>query len=247
LIYSDKDVVKRIQKGDYPNIKKHLEKFRMFITSSNKPYGLHRPRQKKYFDSPRIIFKEMFANCEFVLDYKEHYVGMSFSVIIQKDVRYSLEYLLSILNSRLALYWFYKNAKHRGAGVDVGVQKLRMFPVNININEMSSPVIYQYVFVSCKNEITNFLYSLIDAMVYELYFTKEVKTADAEVLRYLTNLPELKDEGSDDKKIEVIEKVYKELSNPNHPVSIAMEKQKNVPEIRIIEGLPALSEVEKEK
>lgn len=39
------------------------------------------------------------------------------------------------------------------------------------------------------------------------------------------------------------EKVYKELSDPRHPVSVAMEKMKTVPEVRIIEGL-ALSKVE---
>jgi len=39
----------------------------------------------------------------------------------------------------------------------------------------------------------------------------------------------LKDYWSDDKKLEVIEKVYKELSDPKHPVSIAMARQKTMP------------------
>ncbi len=50
-------------------------------------------------------------------------------------------------------------------------------------------------------------------------------------------LPELKDDWSDEKKLKVIDKVYKELSDPAHLVSIAMEKMKTVPEVRIIEGL----------
>lgn len=37
--------------------------------------------------------------------------------------------------------------------------------------------------------------------------------------------------------IETIEKLHKKLSDPNHPVYLAMEKQKTIPEIRIIEGL----------
>ncbi len=37
--------------------------------------------------------------------------------------------------------------------------------------------------------------------------------------------------------MKAIDKVYKELSNPAHPAAIAMEKQKTVPEVRIIEGL----------
>lgn len=57
------------------------------------------------------------------------------------------------------------------------------------------------------------------------------------MLKHLTNLLELKDDWRDEKKLEVIEKVYIDLSHPKHPVSIAMEKQKIVPEVRIIEEL----------
>ena len=49
-------------------------------------------------------------------------------------------------------------------------------------------------------------------------------------------MPELKDNWSDKKKLETIEKVYQELSDEKHPVSVAMARQKTVPEVRIIEG-----------
>jgi hypothetical protein len=39
-------------------------------------------------------------------------------------------------------------------------------------------------------------------------------------------------------KLNNSEKVYQELSDSAHPVAIAMERQKTVPEVRIIEGLP---------
>jgi hypothetical protein len=74
-------------------------------------------------------------------------------------------------------------------------------------------------------------------MVYEIYFTKEINDADAEVLSRLTNLPELIDDWSDENKLKVINKVYEELSDPKHPVFIAMKRQKNVSEVRIVEGL----------
>jgi len=63
------------------------------------------------------------------------------------------------------------------------------------------------------------------------------KTMTPQTLTHLTNLPELKDDWSDEKKLSTTEKVYKELFDPAHPVSIAMEKMKTVPEVRIIEGL----------
>ena len=103
------------------------------------------------------------------------------------------------------------------------------------------------LFQKKQSQESSFFEALIDSMVYELYFPEEIKAADAEVLKHSSNLPELIDDWSNEKKLEVIEKVYKEISDPKHPVSIAMEKQKTVPEVRIIEGLPTLNEVEGEK
>ncbi|MBA4389658.1 MAG: hypothetical protein C0399_01810 [Syntrophus sp. (in: bacteria)] len=60
--------------------------------------------------------------------------------------------------------------------------------------------------------------------------------AHVNVLKHVTNLPELKDNWSDEQKLAAIEKVHKELSDPAHPVSIAMTKMQDIPEIRIIEG-----------
>jgi len=45
------------------------------------------------------------------------------------------------------------------------------------------------------------------------------------------------DDWSTEKKLAIIEKVYKELSDQKHPVSVAVERMKKVPEVRIIEGL----------
>jgi len=78
---------------------------------------------------------------------------------------------------------------------------------------------------------------LVDAIVYELYFPQEIKAAEAEVLKHLNNLPSLKDEWSDQKKLSNIDKVNKELCNPKHPVSIAMARQRTISEVKIIEGI----------
>jgi len=129
LIYSDKEVKQKISDGSYPNIKNHLDKMKKFITSSNKPYGLHRPRESKYFESPKLICKGMFLSPEFYYDEDKHYVGFSFSVIIQKDKNYHLKYLLGLLNSEFAKKWFNANGKKRGVGVDIGVLVFRKFPV----------------------------------------------------------------------------------------------------------------------
>ncbi|MBZ0202875.1 MAG: Eco57I restriction-modification methylase domain-containing protein, partial [Ignavibacteria bacterium] len=129
LIYSDKEAKEKISKGEYPNLRKHLDKFKSFITSSNGPYGIHRPRDNKYFEQTKLLCKGMFRKPEFCLDEQKHYVGFSFSVIIQKVEHYSLKYLLGLLNSKYAEYWFNANGKKRGIGVDIGVLVFRTFPI----------------------------------------------------------------------------------------------------------------------
>ncbi len=72
----------------------------------------------------------MFSTNEFVYDESNLFVGMSCILIIEKNnCEYNLKYLLGILNSKFALNWFFQNGKKRGGGVDIGVDKLRTFPV----------------------------------------------------------------------------------------------------------------------
>jgi len=182
LIYSDKEVKKLISKNKLPNLKRHLDRFSGFITSSNKPYGLHRPRESKFFENDKIIFKGMFVSNDFCIDKEKYYVGMSFSVIIQKNKDYTLEYLLAILNSKFANYWFFKNAKHRGAGVDVGVEKLRTFLVRTVDNREQQPFIKlvdQILTAKKANPRidTTALEKQIDQLVYKLYDLTEDKIA----------------------------------------------------------------------
>lgn len=129
LIYSDKEAINKIKNGEYQHIKYHLDKMKRFITSSNGPYGLHRPRNKKYFESPKLICKGMFSSPEFCFDDEKYYVGFSFSVIIQKNEDYDLKYLLGLLNSSFGRNWFNTNGKKRGIGVDIGVAVFRSFPI----------------------------------------------------------------------------------------------------------------------
>ena len=114
----------------------------------------------------------MFKNNQYTLDCDGYFVGMSFNVINQLDEHYSLEFLLAILNSRFAQYWFYSNGKHRGAGVDIGVDKLREFPlpkVENNEREAIAEIALLVIDKKDKGEDTTEIESAIDRMVYQLY------------------------------------------------------------------------------
>lgn len=133
LIYSDEEVRERIEhEASFQNIKNHLNRMSNYITSSYKPYGLHRPREKSVFLKNKIIAPSMFLHPMFAFDDRQFFCGMSYNVVSLKeseDGNETLFFLLGLLNSEFAEKWFYANAKHRGVGVDVGVSKLREFPI----------------------------------------------------------------------------------------------------------------------
>lgn len=136
LIYLTKKNCTNIEK--FPNLMSHLEKFRPIMEKRRETisgtiawYQLHWPREQKYFDSPKIVFPSMFKTQ--VASYVEEpaYFGMGTSLIIQKDKNYSLLYIIGLLNSSFGFHWFKSNGKKRGAGLDIGVDKLRSFPIKI--------------------------------------------------------------------------------------------------------------------
>jgi len=194
LIYSDKKNKKLIaKKNSFSNLKNHLDNLYEYITSSNSPYGLHRARQIKYFEKPKIIFKNVFIEPDFAYDENKFYFGFSFCSIIQKDPSFSLKYLLAILNSKYSKNWFCLHGKMRGVGVDIGVEKLRTFPVTQSDNqELFIKMVDYIIFLkSLKLNNSNDLFlptyfeHIIDGMVYELYFPELLKKYNREIIRHL--------------------------------------------------------------
>ena len=246
LIYSDKETKELIENNiEYKNLKNHLDLHSEFITSSNKPYGIHRARQKKYFESSKIIFKGMFIEPEFTLDTNKFYFGFSFSSIIQNSKNKSLKFLLAIINSKFAKKWFIINGKHRGAGVDVGVEKLRTFPICFSDKESSFEIIVDYIIYLKTNFIDELNHKLmityfeqvIDGMVYELYFPKVLKENKRTIIEHLGDLPEFTESTTNFEKEEIINKVFKRLDNKDHPVRNNLFYMRNIEEIATIEEL----------
>jgi len=198
LIYSDKVTKVEIEESsNFFNIKAHLDIMSDFISSSNKPYGIHRARSVKYFNEPKIVFKGMFKSPDFTYDEENYFFGFSFSSIIKKHEENSLKYLLALLNSKLANKWFYIFGKLRGVGVDIGVEKLRTFPVAHTSKEFVFDIIVDNLLVLNKysddiklndfvpnNHISEAFEEVIDAMVFELYFPDEFKKAGLHFLKY---------------------------------------------------------------
>ncbi|MBQ1176457.1 MAG: N-6 DNA methylase [Paludibacteraceae bacterium] len=181
LIYSDVQNRKKISDSpQFVNLKRHLDYMSDYITSTYRPYGLHRARNYNDFIQPKLIGPSMFVQPCYCYDNQGLFVGMSYNIIIPKTET-NLLFILGVINSKYAQNWFYCNAKHRGAGVDVGVEKLRSFPIP-NPSKFQQEEIIMLVnnIIRKKRENPNVDISeeesKIDKLVYQLY-----ELTDAEI------------------------------------------------------------------
>ena len=200
--------------------------------------GIANPRKPYFFNGPRLLVREI-TNPSIFCAFTDGELYHDPSIIVVRDNKYKIHILLGILNSKLATFYHFNSSPKatKGAFPKILVEDIKLFPLKENLPDKIGILAKYITKLIDENQAKMFFDQLIDAMVYELYFSDEIKTADAEVLKNLTDLPDLKDDWNEETKLEIIENVYKDISEPKHPVSIAMAKQKTVPAVRIIEGL----------
>lgn len=199
-----------------------------------------RLRTKDIFERTKILTRQTADEIIGTLDTNKYYYSNTIHGTAITNDDYDIKYILALLNSRV-LNYYYRATTAEGGKVfaQVKIEILRRLPIRYSKSQNLFAVIVDYQLCLNSNTIsidTSFWVRLTNAMVYELYFEEEIKSADCEVLKHLANLPELKDDWSDEKKLAVIEEVYKELSDSKHPVSIAMVRMQEIPEVKIIEG-----------
>jgi len=178
--------------GQYPNIKNHLSMYknimlnrRETLNGTNKYFHLHWPRDKKYFEGNKVIVPAMNKRVTAALQNELGYFGISSNVIISKknDLK-ELKILVGILNSNLCQYYFLKNSKKRGVGMDIGVKKIRNFPLPIlhTVDNRIIANINQILTTKKANPQadTNALETKIDQLVYDLYGLTEEEIAIVE-------------------------------------------------------------------
>lgn len=127
LIYTDQTVRRLFlsDAGQYPVLKAHLDRFASILTSAFKPYGLHRPRQPKWFEEGRKIFcARQVIRPAFAVVSHPAYVTEGFYSILPEE---NADFLCAILNSRLAWFWFY-HQKRKGHRLQIDKEVLLAFP-----------------------------------------------------------------------------------------------------------------------
>jgi hypothetical protein len=188
IFYSNKEV--NNNPSTYPNITNHLDKFQSIITSVNKPYGLHRTRNRAIFMGDKLLSIRKCMSPSFSFVDFPCYISRAFMII--KCNRVNLKYLLAILNSKLIAFWLKHKGKLQGNLYQIDKVPLMDIPIkmtSISIQESLSEIadkIYDvtldmdYLEDSSKKRKIDKYEHQINQIVYELYGLTENEIAIVE-------------------------------------------------------------------
>ncbi len=172
IIYTDSSYKDPYSLNECPTIKSHLDEFQKIITSSNKPYGLHRARNESFFRGEKIISLRKCAGSPcFSYSNFDCYVSQTYFVI--KTTRWDMLFLTGVLNSRLIAYWLKNRGKMQGVNYQIDKEPLLSIPLppsSITQTEISSLV---RDIIQNKLENPNYdsseLENRIDNLVFDIY------------------------------------------------------------------------------
>ncbi|MPM32367.1 hypothetical protein SDC9_78929 [bioreactor metagenome] len=173
LIYTDSKFKNPNSMNNYPNLKKHLDRFSNVITSDNKPYGLHRAREERFFRGEKILaLRKCVGTPSFSYSDFDCYVSATFYVI--KTDRVNLKYLTGLLNSKLIAFWLKNKGKMQGDNYQLDKEPLLQIPIRIgNESQIKSVIEFVEQILSIKqanpNANTITIENEIDKIIYNIY------------------------------------------------------------------------------
>ena len=170
IIYTDSSFKNPRTTRPYPNLKRHLDRFKSIITSDNAPYGLHRARKEYFFKGEKIISLRKCAEPTFTYTDYDCYVSQTFFVI--KSLRINMKFLTALLNSQLIAFWLRHKGKMQGHQFQVDKEPLLEIPIIKPEEEQPFITLVDQILTAKQkdpNADTSALESQIDKMVYELY------------------------------------------------------------------------------
>ena len=188
------------------------------------------------FNKDKIIWIEISDKANYALDTEGHFLTNSAYFISGVN----LKYLIAVLNSSVADYYFFQmTAKIAGGRKRYTKQYVEQIPIPQIIKEEQLPFekLTDYlIFLKTQSNdlIFKFFENLLDAIVFELYFSEELKNSNKQLLKHLKDLREINNEMVTEEKLAIIKSEFERLYDPNHPVRYALETLDSIEEVRII-------------
>jgi hypothetical protein len=217
-----------------PNIERHLMSFkpimdarRETVNGSIEWFQLHWPRDPRYFESAKVVLPSMFRTPAAAFVPEEAYFGLGSNVVVGGKGPFTLKVLTALLNSSVGAWWFLTNSKKRGVGVDVGVDRLRQFPLpnftsGLDIIEKLTELVIAGTSLSPVQDADaalQFSDDLIDACVMECYFHEHMSERDLLFLDDLVPyLSAYSPSASDSKHYELMSQLYHTLNAPSSKI-----------------------------
>ena len=171
LIYTDSSYKNAESMNGFPHLKAHLDRFKNIITSDNKPYGLHRAREERFFKGEKIVsLRKCVGRPSFSYSDFDAYVSATFYVI--KTNRYDMKYLTGLLNSKLIAFWLRNKGKMQGDNYQIDKEPLLSIPLKKAKDEkLISNLVNSIIVLLEVNPLadTSALENQIDFLVYHLY------------------------------------------------------------------------------
>lgn len=170
IIYTN-STFKNINSMDlYPHLKAHLDKYADVISSDNKPYGLHRARDERFFKGEKIVsLRKCVGRPSFSYSDFDAYVSATFYVI--KTERYDMKYLTGLLNSTLIAFWLRNRGKMQGNNYQIDKEPLLQIPLKKENDGKVANLVASIIdrLKTNPQADTTSLENQIDFLVYHLY------------------------------------------------------------------------------
>ncbi len=255
--YENKYIIFTRQKIDiskYPFIEKHLSKFKIDLNpkkSISDAFGRKPGTYKWYeiqdntayyeeFEKPKIVWIEISDKANYAYDESGMYLTNSAYFISGKN----LKYILAILNSKVADFYFFQiTATIAGGRKRYTKQYVAEIPVPYIDKKNQEPFIkiVDYVLflrTQADNKdariAASYFESLLNVMVYELYFEDLVKKAGFDVLKYVNKFSTIDNFTSENEKLKYLYDLFESIHVKEHPIRNSIFYIDSIPEIKEI-------------
>lgn len=235
-------------RSEYPEIYDHLSIFKEALGSRNQTetgiryewFALQRYGADFWpeFEQPKIVWIEISDRANYAFDETGMFLTNSAYFMTGKH----LKYILAVLNSKVADYYFFQiTATIAGGRKRYTGQYVEKVPVPQISDEEEEPFnkIVDYILILKENEQNQdarlaytYFESVLEAMVYELYFSETVKEAGHEIINHVSKLPYVK-KGKE--ALTQLLEIYKETSEKSHPIRNSSFYITSIPIIKEIE------------
>jgi hypothetical protein len=221
IIYTDSSFKNPKSMTQFPTVKSHLDRFKEVITSENKPYGLNRARDEKFFKGERLIVQRKCPQKpSFVYVPFDAYFNRTFIPI--KTNRINLKYLSGILNSKVSSFWLKNKGKMQGDNFQVDKDPVLSIPIHLCKN--ASTTLISLVSITIKGENKVFFEEIIDAVVFNIYFPDHMVDIGIDIINLVEqDINDVMknrefDKLDDNEKEKVIEHLHAKWSHPDNEV-----------------------------